>query len=69
MDHGVIGELLSLGVHLDWLGHPSASGWRISRPKARPTKQIEAPHHVRDTTFAEDASQLRTGNAPRAMAT
>jgi predicted transposase YbfD/YdcC len=30
---------------------------------------IEALHHVRDTTFAEDASQLRTGNAPRAMAT
>jgi predicted transposase YbfD/YdcC len=25
-------------------------------------------HHVRDTTFAEDASQLRTGTAPRAMA-
>ncbi|MFI9175910.1 hypothetical protein [Streptomyces lincolnensis] len=24
---------------------------------------------VRDTTFAEDASQLRTGNAPRATAT
>ncbi|GED88875.1 hypothetical protein TNCT6_59600 [Streptomyces sp. 6-11-2] len=31
--------------------------------------QVEALHHVRDTTFAEDASQLRTGNAPRAMAT
>ncbi|WP_406383311.1 ISAs1 family transposase [Streptomyces sp. NBC_01618] len=31
--------------------------------------QIEALHHVRDTTFAEDASQLRTGNTPRAMAT
>ncbi|MFC8278167.1 ISAs1 family transposase [Streptomyces sp. NPDC057271] len=30
---------------------------------------IEALHHVRDTTFAEDASQLRTGNTPRAMAT
>jgi predicted transposase YbfD/YdcC len=30
---------------------------------------IEALHHVRDTTFAEDAPQLRTGNAPRAMAT
>jgi predicted transposase YbfD/YdcC len=29
---------------------------------------IEALHHVRDTTFAEDASQIRTGNAPRAMA-
>ncbi|MFE7242641.1 ISAs1 family transposase [Streptomyces sp. NPDC057580] len=30
---------------------------------------IEALHHIRDTTFAEDASQLRTCNAPRAMAT
>ncbi|MFD4232691.1 hypothetical protein ACFWSL_39010, partial [Streptomyces sp. NPDC058545] len=30
---------------------------------------MEALHHVRDTTFAEDASQLRTSNAPRAMAT
>ena len=26
-------------------------------------------HNVRDVTFAEDASQLRTGTAPRAMAT
>jgi hypothetical protein len=25
-------------------------------------------HHLRDTTFAEDASQTRTGTAPRAMA-
>ncbi len=31
--------------------------------------KIEALHHVRDTTFAEDVSQLRTGNVPRAMAT
>ncbi|GGW72185.1 ISAs1 family transposase [Streptomyces xantholiticus] len=30
--------------------------------------QVQALHHVRGTTFAEDASQLRTGNAPRAMA-
>lgn len=30
---------------------------------------IEALHHIRDVTFAEDASQLRTGNAARAMAT
>jgi predicted transposase YbfD/YdcC len=29
---------------------------------------VEALHHVRDTTFAEDASQLPTGNAPRTMA-
>ncbi|MEV0220712.1 hypothetical protein [Streptomyces sp. NPDC050704] len=30
---------------------------------------IEAHHHVRDTTLAEDASKIRTGNRPRAMAT
>jgi predicted transposase YbfD/YdcC len=29
---------------------------------------IEALHHIRDTTFGEDASQVRTGTAPRAMA-
>jgi predicted transposase YbfD/YdcC len=29
---------------------------------------IEALHHLRDTTFAEDASQVRTGTAARAMA-
>jgi predicted transposase YbfD/YdcC len=29
---------------------------------------IEALHHIRDATFAEDASQARTGTAPRAMA-
>jgi predicted transposase YbfD/YdcC len=29
---------------------------------------IEALHHIRDVTFAEDASQVRTGDAPRAMA-
>jgi predicted transposase YbfD/YdcC len=29
---------------------------------------IEALHHIRDTTFAEDASQTRTGTTPRVMA-
>jgi predicted transposase YbfD/YdcC len=29
---------------------------------------IKALHHIRDTTFAEDACQVRTGTAPRAMA-
>jgi predicted transposase YbfD/YdcC len=29
---------------------------------------IEALHHIRDVTFAEDACQVRIGNAPRAMA-
>ncbi|MFF7098395.1 ISAs1 family transposase [Streptomyces rubradiris] len=30
---------------------------------------IETLYYIRDTTFAEDASQVRTGNTPRAMAT
>ena len=30
---------------------------------------VEALHHIRDTTYAEDASQLRTGTAPQVMAT
>jgi predicted transposase YbfD/YdcC len=29
---------------------------------------IEALHHIRDVTYREDASQVRIGNAPRAMA-
>ena len=29
---------------------------------------IEALHHIRDVTFAEDASTARTGRLPRAMA-
>jgi predicted transposase YbfD/YdcC len=29
---------------------------------------IEALHYIRDVSYAEDASQVRTGNAPRAMA-
>jgi hypothetical protein len=29
---------------------------------------IEALHHVRDTSFAEDASQVRTGAGPQVMA-
>ncbi|MGW4411914.1 hypothetical protein ACWEJ6_48440 [Nonomuraea sp. NPDC004702] len=30
---------------------------------------IEAPHHIRDVTHREDASRIRTGTAPRIMAT
>ena len=29
---------------------------------------IEAVHHVRDTTFGEDASKIRTGHGPETMA-
>jgi predicted transposase YbfD/YdcC len=31
--------------------------------------RIEALHHIRDVTYGEDASQVRTGNGPQAMAT
>ncbi|MFF3468117.1 hypothetical protein [Streptomyces sp. NPDC002619] len=30
---------------------------------------MEALHHVRDLTYGEDASRIRTGTAPRLMAT
>jgi predicted transposase YbfD/YdcC len=30
--------------------------------------QIEALHHIRDVTYREDASQIRTGNGPAIMA-
>ncbi|MFI7020727.1 ISAs1 family transposase, partial [Streptomyces sp. NPDC050164] len=30
---------------------------------------VEALHHVRDVTYGEDASRVRTGTAPRLMAT
>ncbi|WP_329538410.1 ISAs1 family transposase (plasmid) [Streptomyces sp. NBC_01450] len=30
---------------------------------------VEALHHVRDVTYGQDASRVRTGTAPRAMAT
>lgn len=30
---------------------------------------VEAQHHIRDRTFAEDASTVHAGNTPRAMAT
>jgi predicted transposase YbfD/YdcC len=30
---------------------------------------IEVLHHIRDVTYGEDASQVRTGNGPQAMAT
>jgi hypothetical protein len=43
-----------------------------SAPPAWPTGPghwgSEASHHLRDTTFAEDACQVRTGTAPWAMA-
>ena len=50
------------------LGHLQASPARLA-DYVRGHWGIEALHHIRDVTFAEDACQVRTGNAPRAMAT
>jgi len=36
---------------------------------ARGHWSVEALHYVRDVTFDEDRSQVRTGNGPRVMAT
>ncbi|MEU9387713.1 ISAs1 family transposase, partial [Streptomyces sp. NPDC048279] len=36
---------------------------------ARAQWAIEAVHHVRDTTFGEDASKIRTGHGPENMVT
>jgi hypothetical protein len=50
------------------LGHLQASPARLA-DYVRGHWGIEALHHIRDATFAEDACQVRTGNAPRTMAT
>lgn len=64
----------------DWRDHPEdllrrhqsdcRAGHLPSTGETRPRhRKVDVLHHIRDTTFAEDASQLRTANAPRAMAT
>jgi predicted transposase YbfD/YdcC len=49
------------------LAHAQASPTRLA-DYLRGHWTIEALHHLRDPTFAENASQVRTGTAPRAMA-
>jgi predicted transposase YbfD/YdcC len=49
------------------LTHAQASPARLA-DLIRGHWAIEALHHVRDTTFAEDGSQVRTGAAPSVMA-
>jgi predicted transposase YbfD/YdcC len=50
------------------LGFEQASPARLA-DLMREHWAIEALHHVRDVTFAEDASQVRTGSGPHVMAT
>ena len=44
-------------------GHPRPARRLDPRPLAD-----RGPHHIRDVTYREDASQVRTGNGPRVMA-
>jgi hypothetical protein len=50
------------------LPHAQASPARLA-DLLRGHWAIEALHHLRDTTFAEDGSQVRTGSGPHVMAT
>jgi hypothetical protein len=50
------------------LGFAQASPARLA-DLLRGHRAIEALHHLRDVTFCEDASQLRTGAGPHVMAT
>jgi len=50
------------------LPHARASPARLA-DLIRGHRGIEALHHLRDVTFAEDASQVRTGAGPHIMAT
>ncbi|MFD5065951.1 ISAs1 family transposase, partial [Streptomyces sp. NPDC058394] len=50
------------------LAPDQASPARLAEP-VQDHWSMEALHHVRDVTFAEDASKIRTGSAPRVMAT
>ncbi|MFJ8390139.1 ISAs1 family transposase, partial [Streptomyces sp. NPDC094438] len=53
-----ITDLNSRQAHPAALGKTAQSQWGI-----------EAVHHVRDVTFSEDASKIRTGHGPANMAT
>lgn len=58
------------------LAATSAVAWKVLGQSAAERSDalrghwaIESLHHIRDTTYAEDASRRRAGNAPRVMAT
>ena len=54
------------------MASPACRSTRPARPRLadllRGHWAIEALHHLRDVTFCEDGSQLRTGAAPNVMA-
>jgi hypothetical protein len=49
---------------------PGRASGRGARPAVSAAHWgIEALHHIRDVTFGEDPSPIRTGNGPQVMAT
>jgi predicted transposase YbfD/YdcC len=69
---------LSGGTGQRWSTQTSYAVTSLAASQATPAQvagwirghwSIEALHHVRDVTYREDASQIRTGNGPQVMAT
>ena len=66
LDGNALSQHVEVGITS--LPHTIANPAMIAR-LLRGHWNIEALHCIRDTTYAEDASQVRTGSTPRAMAT
>jgi hypothetical protein len=68
--HGRIERRTLKAVTVHHFGFPHTAQVRPARlaDLLRGHWGIEAPHHVRDVTFAEDTSQVRTGAGPSVMA-
>ena len=49
--------------HVRFGGRPRGKG-----PTRAPRRAVDPTHYIRDVTFAEDASTVHNGTAPRAMA-
>jgi predicted transposase YbfD/YdcC len=69
---------LSNGTSRRWPAQTSYAVTSLAAHHATPAQMaqwirghwgIEALHHIRDVTYGEDASQIRTGNGPQVMAT
>lgn len=65
---GLDGQRTGKQVVYGITSQPAAGPADIATDQRRHWHVENRTHHVRDTTFDEDRSQIRTGNAPRTMA-